>query len=182
MKYTEIKYTRRHNTGNYEFEEASLGAVIDEGEDAQEVGAKVKNQVEVFLGLAKPSRESRPTSEPKPEPKEEVKEEVKEEPAPEPEKKTAKKKVTKKKTTKKKPEPSVTYDRSIKVHKDELVNIFDDLRPGWNKDKDLAPVCKGISEQMVGEYIFDSEGKILDSFTKKVEDLLIEGEEEAGGL
>lgn len=176
MKYTEFKYTRRHNTGNYEFEEATLGAVIEDGEDAQEIGAKVKNQVEVFLGLAKaaPKKEAPKKEAPK---AETLKEEPKKE---EPKKEAPKKKAAAKKP--KKEEPAVTYDRSIKAHKDELVNVFDELRPNWNKNKELAKVCKGISEEMVGEPIFSAKGDILQSFTDKIEELLIEGEEDSSDL
>lgn len=51
----EAKLTKRYNTGDYEFEEYTLGAVVDEKESGAEVLTELKAQINnAFVGEAKP--------------------------------------------------------------------------------------------------------------------------------
>lgn len=57
MKATEIRFTRRFNLGDYEHEEYTLVARIDENEDIQEVTEELKSAVlEAFKGKAEETK------------------------------------------------------------------------------------------------------------------------------
>jgi hypothetical protein len=45
MQVNEVKYARKFNTGNYESEEYSVTATVEDGENANEVFAKLKEEV-----------------------------------------------------------------------------------------------------------------------------------------
>lgn len=45
MKVTEIKYARRYNVGNYEHEEYSVLAILDEGDSMENAVSKLKQEV-----------------------------------------------------------------------------------------------------------------------------------------
>ena len=50
---TEAKYTKRYNTGEFEFEELTLGAVVDEKDSGADVLKELKKQIhEAFTGEA----------------------------------------------------------------------------------------------------------------------------------
>jgi hypothetical protein len=164
MRVTEVKYTRRFNMGNYEHEEVTATAVIDDETTTVDAILRLKSEVvSAISGKLPPPPELPPV-------KEVVKEEPKaKEPAPKV-KETPKKapKPTVKETPKKGPKPTVKYDRDIEEHKEELGNIFEELHPGWNKDKEVLKRCASISREMVGEYIFAEDGEVLDSFKELV--------------
>lgn len=188
MKVETITISRRKPAEQYGYWEATMVANISEGEDSFQAGVALKERVAALLNDGpKPTAPEAKNEKAKEEPK--AKEEVKEEPKKRgPKKKAAAKKETPKEEPKAKEEEpkkapakaAVSYDRTIGSHKKELASIFDELRPGWNKDKELASICKGISEEVNGKPIFDETGEILESFKEEVENLILEGEEDSG--
>lgn len=49
MKITNISYEKCHNLGNYEHEKIRMDAIVDEGEDVQEVMNELRSKVEADL-------------------------------------------------------------------------------------------------------------------------------------
>ena len=186
---TEISYLRRVNLGNYEHTEISATSVVNEGQDPDKIGEALKQQVEKLLGLRdsvdfslveevtedgnlkmKDGSVKEVT-----ENTEIVHEEKKEEPKEEEKPKTTKKKATKKKVSKKKeepkgPVPSVKYDRTKQEHKDEMAKALNQHVAKWKTTDEGKKKARELSEKLVGEYIFDSEGNIVDSFIQAVKD------------
>lgn len=180
MYVSEIKFLVRKNKGNYEHEENQLSAVIAEGEDAYRAGVAVKEQAYALLGMG-----PKPVSEPVKNEKAVAEEKVKEEPKKEEVKETPKteevkakkapKEVASKAPAKKEPvkkevktKPAVKYNRTEDTHREEFASILGKEFPGWASDADLKSKAKACSMAMDGEYIFDSEGKVLESFVASI--------------
>ena len=186
---TEITYMRRVNLGNYEHTEISATSVVNEGQDPDNIGEALKQQVEKLLGL----RDSVDFSlveevtedgnfkmkdgsvKEVSENTEVVHEDKKEEPKEEEKPKATKKKVTKKKASKKKeepkgPVPSVKYDRSKQEHKDEMAKALNQHVAKWKTTDEGKKKARELSEKLVGEYLFDSEGNVVSSFIEAVKD------------
>lgn len=154
MKVTEISYKIHKNLGEYEFEEGSMTAELNDSEDPIASLHTLKETVK--LGLSKVEKE-----------KTVVKEEptVKEEPAKEPAKKVAKKKATKKVAKKKVVKKSTPYDNSNREHKAIVGKLVTELLGAeWRTDTDSRSKVKEASVSMVGTDLIDSDGAILDSF------------------
>jgi hypothetical protein len=163
MRVTEVKYTRRFNMGNYEHEEVTATAVIDDETTTVDAIQRLKSEVVSAIIGKLPPPELPPVRGVTPPVKEVVKE-----PAPKVKETPKKEPKAKKETPKSGPKPTVKYDRDIEEHKEELGNIFEELHPGWNKDKEVLKRCASISREMVGEYIFAEDGEVLDSFKESV--------------
>lgn len=163
MKPTEIKYVRRINMGNYEHEEATVTALLDEGEDYQTALQSLQEGTLAALSGKAPKPAAKVVKPAKEEP---VKEEVKEEPAP--------KKVVKPKAPKK--PVFIKYDREVPEHRDDLATVFNEIHPGWAKDPAVKKKCASISKEMVGEDFLEETGTILDSFKESVRSKLEEAE------
>lgn len=54
MKFNEVKYLKRKNLGNYEHEEVTLSAFVDEGEEADKVLTEIKNLARKMLDHSTP--------------------------------------------------------------------------------------------------------------------------------
>ena len=179
MKITEVSYTRKVNLGNYESADLSMTAVLSDKDDATKAAEKLKAQVEIVLGLKdkidfeqveeidggtvhmKDGSKVEVTENTEFDYKEE---EVEEKPV----KKAAKKKVAKKKTAKKKAakkSKDILYDRSNDQHKAELAKILNEHCEGW---KTQPAKAKEVSEQLVGDAIFDGEGVLKEEFINSV--------------
>ena len=188
MHVETIHYTRRKPEEQYGHSEFTVFATLKEGEDLLKAGEALKQQVEKLLGL----RDSVDFSlveevtedgnlkmkdgsvKEVSENTEVVHEEKKEEPKEEEKPKVVKKKATKKKAKKKEepkgPVPSVKYDRSKQEHKDEMAKALNQHVARWKTTDEGKKKARELSEKLVGEYIFDSEGNIVDSFIQAVKD------------
>jgi hypothetical protein len=169
MQVEQITLTRRKPEEQYGHSEITVTATLSEGEDLYLAGIALKEQVYALLGLGQvvkapvPVKELTTKPEVKPEPvKEEVKETPKKEEAPK------KEKVVKEPKKPKEPTPSIKYDREVEAHRDEFASILNKEFPGWQTNADMKAKAKACSMAMPGEYIFDSEGKVLKSFVDNI--------------
>lgn len=182
MRVTEISYVRRKNLGSYEYEELSMSAVIEEGENTSEEVDKLKNEVLSALGIVtaptpEPVKETK-VKEEKPKVKKEPKQEIppviekEEEETPEPPKlpETKEKKAPKKEKV---VEPT-PYDRDKQTHKDLFANLLNTSFPGWSTDKAAIGRAKHASLAMVGEDFLNEKGEILPTFKEAVNNLMAE--------
>lgn len=175
---TEVTIMRRKNLGNYEHEEVSLTAVIEESDNAAECIASVKQEVLHALGL---SVDPVPTTKPvepavpqaakktpaKKAPAKKV-EEVKPEPAPvvEEVKPEPAKPVEKKAPAKKKAVKMVPYNRDEQSHKTEFAKVLVSINPNWQAE--CAQLAKAASVALNGTDMLDENGKVLGSFVEQV--------------
>jgi outer membrane biosynthesis protein TonB len=183
VKVTDITYMRRVNLGNYEHEELSMSAILEDGENVSTAMLTLKNEVHHSLGLVgtpteAPKKEVKVPEVPKKEetkketPKKEEKKEVelppvidKKEDLPE-----TKEKKPKAKKEEVKPTP---YERAKQVHKDLFANLLNKTFPGWSSDKEAIARAKHASLSLEGEDFLDQKGNILTTFSEAVTNLMV---------
>ncbi len=114
-----------------------------------------------------------PLEETKVETKEEVKEPVKEKKKRRSKEEiAADKKLKEEAKVKREEEKKVKYSRTLPEHKDEFIDVLNDVCPGWNKTKgpEAKAAAKGISVSLEGVAMFDKDGKLLGEFVDKVKE------------
>lgn len=186
MKISEAKFTKRFNLGNYEHEEFSLTAIVEEDESAVGVLADLKNCIqESFSGeVASPvdgeadevdeEEEVKPPKSKKKaavveedEPEEVDEEEVEEdEEEDQPPKKT---KAEERKAFKKKPQ---VYQRGNEAHKEFFSNVLKEVAPNWKKDATSKAKGKLVSMKMEGKEFIDHTGEVVPGFRAEVKKLM----------
>lgn len=174
MNITTVTFTKRKNIGDYNHEELSLSAVLDDDDCASECIAKIKQEVFSALGYAVDPVAPAKVEEAKP-----VKKAVKKAPA----KKTspaeegvkaaiedAAVKPEPKKEVKKAPVKAVKmvpYNREEQSHKTEFAKVLVGINPDWKKE--CAMLAKEASVALNGSDFMDDKGVVLASFIAQVE-------------
>lgn len=196
MKATEIKFTRRYNVAQYEHEEYSVTALLEEDDDAVEGLQKLKADVAAAYGGACSSGESEPDESDTDESSEEEtgeedtdvedsetdsesdeSEEEAEEEAPAPAAKAAKSAKAPKSTAgtkggkKFKAKPQV-YDRNNETHKELFSGVLKVVAPDWKKTADSKAKAKTVSQKMVGKEFLDANGEVVAAFKTEVKKLM----------
>ena len=198
-RVTEAKFNRRYNVGQYEHEDYTLTAVLDEGDDtllvlnslkksiASAFGGETETTSETIAEVEKPKRKSRAKKE---EPEEEAVEEEAVEEGEEPEdldpedleeeeeeeeeeevveEKPAKAKAKGKRGFKKKDQP---YSRSSEQHKEIFSNVLKAISPDWKKSPASKTKAKEASQSMEGKDFLDETGEVIASFKAEVKKLM----------
>lgn len=175
MKVTEVKYTKRVNTGNYEHEEFGAAAVLDEEDNVLEVFQQLKADVaaaysgEAVAGGTKKKPKKKEEEETEEEEVEETstdeesEEESEEETVEEEEKPKSKKKF--KKTPQK-------YQRDNDAHKDIFGGLLKAVAPDWKKSDEGKAKAKKASMKMEGKEFLNEDGEVLPAFKAEVKKLL----------
>lgn len=199
MRVTEVRYMRRNNLGNYEHEEISMSAVIEEDEDHMDAVAGLRQDVVAALSGEKAATVEAPEAEeekkpaktgkgkkaPKVEeqPEEEEpeaedddektadpeEEETEEEPEEEPEEEEKPAPAKGGKKFKKKPQ---SYSRASEQHKEIFSSVVKSIAPEWKKSDDLKKKAKDASQSMEGKDFLDDSGEVLSEFKDAVKKLL----------
>jgi len=188
MRITDLIYKKRFSLGDYSFSEITLNGILAEKDEVESCIKELKHladkhlekrgvEINETLTMKKeivkeePKKEEPKKEEPKKEEpkKEEPKKEEpkKEEPKKEEPKKEVDapaKKTTKKKVVKKKVAKTIAYDRENDNHKADLSELFDTHYTGWRKSKEMILKAKEISMELNGIEMYDSEGKLLETF------------------
>jgi hypothetical protein len=177
MKITTITYMERKNKGNYEHEEISASANVDDGESFALAMASLKNAVHSVLhGIAieLPKAEVRNTPA---EPKEENVEVIAAIPV------KAKRNATKKEKSeeitaipvsdKKSNIPEapvgknvVIYNRDLDTHRQLLSSYLNKNHPSWKTTEGV----KDFSMGLVGKHFLNDDGAVVESFAKLLSD------------
>jgi len=193
VKITEAKFVRKYNVGQYENEEYSLTAEVEDGENAVKVLQKLKADVAKAYGASPskseedeeettpaPKKKSKPAPEPEEEDEEEVDEEEtdsddddeeesdEEESDEEEEESKPAKKASAKKSFKKKPQD---YNRS-EQHKEILSSVLKEVAPDWKKSEASKKKAKAVSTKVVGLAFLDEDGEVLKSFKAAVKKMM----------
>lgn len=183
MKITEIRYQKRASFKDYEHDELSMNAILDDKECPEEAAAKLKYAVLTTLGVpcevpaesiaevvegGNVKTEAGKTVDPGTNEEVRTGNEIISE-AIENTKKTTKKKATKKKASKKPAAKNAPYDRSIEAHRQKFAEVVEKSYPGWRTDAALKVAAKHTSETLNGEDLFSSQGKVLASFNTKMQ-------------
>lgn len=184
MQFESVSFMSRLNRGNYEHDELSVSAKVEDGENIRNVIFEIKQVVyESLKGSVSTPSEKAPkvtkTVEPKvEEPKVEVQTELPLAPAeekleePKAEKK-AKVKTEPKAKTVKAPKTTV-YDRELDTHKNLIGKWLDSSFRGWN-DKSTISKFGAASRALSGKAEFlDESGEILESFKAEFSKLVQE--------
>lgn len=198
MKISEAKFVRRYNVGQYEHEEYSLTAVVEDDDKAVEVLMKLKKDVAAAYSGVCEDEASEPEQDPQdtvpveqPEEEEEEQdifdgeeetedtedEEEVEEPAPAKKSKATPTKAgaktgsgsPAKKNLKKKPP---TYSRSNETHKELFSDVLKGVAPDWKKSAVTKAKAKVVSMDMEGEEFLDEDGNVLPAFKQAVKKLM----------
>jgi len=170
MNFTNVRYLRRVNLGDYQHEEMEATAAIAEGEDDMNAMETLRNKVNAIMGVTVPDNNlsfddtiTKPQAEALGKAIEETVEEEK------PKRKRAPRKPKAPKT--------VAYDRENKGHKDEFAAILNDKFPEWKKDKESMKAAKDLSLTLHGTPMFDDKGEILGEFTDKIVETMDMGDD-----
>lgn len=181
MKVSEAKFTRRYNVAQYEHEEYSLSAVVEDNETGVEVlqqlkaeveAAKSGNAVQAAEPAAKKNKKPKPASTTKESDESENGEsdtaadpsdtdsdtdddadDVEETPA------------EKRKKFKKKPQ---VYQRSNDAHKELFSGVLKAVAPDWKKSPESKAKAKSVSQKLEGQEFLDESGEILPDFKAQV--------------
>lgn len=186
MGILEVKYAKRFNLGDYQHEEYTIVAEVEEGESADTVLATIKEMVHRNQAgksnvdepkmqvaateeqpVAKKGKGRPPGAKNKPKGTVEAASEVvaKEEDEKE-EEAAAEEKAPPQKKLKKVGE---TYSRSSEIHKKIFAEILGDVYPMWKSTEDGKSKAKNASMKMEGVEFLDSEGEVLESFLAELE-------------
>jgi outer membrane biosynthesis protein TonB len=184
MEYQNYDYTKRVNTGNFEFEELKVSAKLDANESLILAVAMTKSDVKKALAAELTESKPSPVNVPAPAKVEETKapapkaeetkveapkvEEAKVE-APKEEKKPAKEKATKApKATKEDKAANVVYNRTMESHKAEFASILNLIAADWRGTSAIK--AKELSVKLENEKveIFGADGSSLKSFEEKI--------------
>lgn len=195
MRISEAKFSRRYNVGNYEHEELSLTAVVEEGESAVDVLTQLKADIEaahtggeatsvIEPGKVKKSKKkveeadeeqeqeeseeetTGGTEESDDESEEETDDEAEEE---ETAKSSKKSSIKGKKAFKKKPQ---VYQRSNETHKEIFSGVLKVVAPKWKATAESKTAAKMVSQKMEGKPFLDESGEVLEDFKATVKRLM----------
>lgn len=181
-KVNSIKYTRRWNLGQYEHEELTVDAAVEEGENASEVLEEVmefvlsKGKLQTN-GKDKPSEKVVVADGPTPKPNTPVptadKTKAKKEKAAAPPKKEAieeKKEEKVEEKTEEQPQRKTKvvgkvtkYNRNLDLHKKLLSETLEENHKGWRANASKAKEASIKLENDEVDFL-DAEGKVLESF------------------
>lgn len=194
-----ITYTRRFKTGEYEFEEFTQSATVENSESeemlkamkeevlaAAGVSPEVPEQEEEEAPVKNGKKKSKPVEEEEPEEDNDDESESDEEPedsddeesdedSEEEEEKPSKKKSKDEsekspgKKFKKKPQ---NYSRSSEQHKSLFSNVLREVAPDWKKSEKSKKAGKIASQKMEGKEFLDETGEVVDSFKAEVKKLM----------
>lgn len=188
MKFTEVKYSKRFNDGNYEHTEISIAAQVD-GDDVVECVSQLKEAVyssrnQEATGETAPVKDSAPVEEaeeeqeeiiekPKRNKKPKVEEEVEAEAEEETEEEEAEAEEEqeeevddkKKKRFRSKAAP---YDRTNEVHRSIFLGALKEIDQKWNSSDAKKARAKKVSVNLDGTDFLDKEGEILPGFVKEM--------------
>jgi len=173
MRVSEVKFTKRYNVGNYEHEEYSLNAVLEEDENHVEAMSQLKADVIAAYTEEKSTvkkstkkaaaavveEEEEETTETETSDEEDTAEEVEEEPV------LAAKKGKAKKTFKKKAQ---VYQRSNDTHKELFSGVMNAVAPAWKKTTESKAKAKEVSMKFEGVDFLDENGSVLETFKAAV--------------
>lgn len=188
MEILEVKYAKRFNLGDYQHEEYTVVAEVEEGESADTVLATIKELVHrnqagkssvVEPSLAAPVAEEAPApkkgkgrppgAKNKPKAVEEVPAEVVAEVEEHEAKEEAKEEEEKAPPQKKLKKVGEVYSRSSEIHKKIFAEILGDVYPMWKSTDAGKSKAKNASMKMEGVEFLDSEGEVLESFLAELE-------------
>ena len=164
MRITEIKITVRRVVGDFEFNEVTMIAELEHGDDPvvkrKQLTEMCLADTELEMSDPLPAELEEIDAEILAEEIEEIKEEIKEDP------------VVKKKAKKTKVKKVVTtpYNRESDQHKALFFSLLVDINKDWKKSK--AKEAKAASLSLNGADFLDAEGDILEAFKESVERLL----------
>lgn len=160
MKITTITYMERKNKGNYEHEEISASANIDDGESFAIAMASLKNAVHSVLhGVAIELPKA-----------EEIIPEVTA-PAVKEKKTRAKKEIVEEVTVEavipeKKESPAIPYNRDLDTHRQLLSSYLNKNHPSWKTVEGVKEFSMGL----VGKPFLNADGAVVESFAKLLSD------------
>ena len=165
MRVSEVKFTKRYNVGNYEHEEYSLAAVLEEDENHVEAMAQLKADViaaytEENSQVKKATRKAAEVEDTE----EEETEEVEQEETAEDEEVPAKAAKGKKKFKSK----AQVYQRSNETHKELFSGVMRAVAPDWKKTTESKAKAKSVSLVFEGVDFLDAEGNVLAEFKAAV--------------
>lgn len=193
MRISEAKFTRRYNVGQYEHEEYSLVAVLEDGTTSAvaalaklkadvaaayggETGAEIEAEVVAEQEDPKLKKKKAKKSEPEESVSEESSEEetgdedmaeedsaTEEESAEEDDAPKAAKKFKKK---------AQTYSRENETHKEIFSDVLKAVAPDWKKTPESKARGKTVSATMEGEDFLDADGEVLAGFKAAVKKLM----------
>lgn len=187
MNFTAAKFVRKYNVGQYESEEYTLEANIDEGENAIDVLKALKAEVAAAHAgeeapekeeekpaakKAKAKKEAPPVEEDDSDDDDSDDDDDKEEEPVEKKSKLAPVKspaAPTKKGFKKKPQ---SYNRDNEQHKEIFSTLLKEVAPEWKKSDAGKAKAKTSSVKMVGKDFLDSSGEVLSSFKAEVKKLM----------
>jgi len=156
MKTNTVTYTRRYNTGNFEFEEYTLQATVEENEVTANVIAQLQADVEVAktrVAAVAPTKSAAKKKKPV------VTVEEEEEVLP------VAAKAEKKKKFKSKPQ---VYQRTNDTHKEIFSGVLTKVFPTWKTDAKTRSEAKKVSKAMEGIEFLDEAGTVLPKFEEKL--------------
>lgn len=177
MKVNGLKYTRRFNIGNYEHEEVTVDASVNEGEHPTQVLGEMINFVNTkglgptvtVMGKMDSTPVGATSDHPVPKAKKETKkekapepvqEELKPEPEPEKEEKPAKKT---------KASGLTKYDRGLEIHRKLFSELLETNVKDWKNHPEKA---MKTSVALIGKDFLDNEGKVIPEFKKQCIELM----------
>lgn len=171
MRIKEVRFSKKIQVEQFEPEEVTLVAEVDNGEDHQAVLQYLNKEACLALGL-KQEKVTHVT---------ETKEESPEVESKAPAKQAKKAKVSKAapaKNSPAKPKPTpkpktVKYDRAVEAHRDEFANVLNSKTEctGWQEENKKSGKAKALSESLQGAELMDDKGNVLPSFVT----LVVEG-------
>ena len=170
MKITTITYMERKNKGNYEHEEISASANIDEGESFAIAMAFLKDAVHSVLHGVAAHELSKFLASSKIPKAEEIIPEVTA-PAVKEKKTRAKKEIVEEVTVEAvipeiKESPSLPYNRDLDTHRQLLSSFLNKNHPSWK----TAEGVKEFSMGLVGKPFLNADGAVVESFAKLLSD------------
>lgn len=160
MKITTITYMERKNKGNYEHEEISASANVDDGESFALAMASLKNAVHSVLhGIVSELPKA-----------EEIIPEVTA-PAVKEKKTRAKKEIVEEVTVEAvipeiKESPAIPYNRDLDTHRQLLSSFLNKNHPSWKTTEGV----KDFSMGLVGKPFLNNDGAVVESFAKLLSD------------
>lgn len=186
MKITGATFTRKYNVGQYESEDYTLTAIIDDNENATNALIELKEVVDAAFNnktavetksnpskaKATPAKKSSKVvdldedeediveEEDVVEEEDEVEEEEEEEE--EEVKPKAKPKAKAKSTAKKSKEQN--YDREVETHKELFGEVLAEVAPKWKSSAEGKAKVKTCSIKLNGQPFLDVDGEVLESF------------------
>lgn len=172
MKATEIKFTKKISTGDYENEELSV-TIAPTSKPLAEQFEELKAEVYGCLGLelAASEEEIEETQEEETE-EEETETEESEEESEEETEEEEQEEVVEKKPKRKSRSKATTYDRASSLHKKLVGEFINEQAPGWHKDKAKVAAVTKVSEKMADVDFLDADGEVIEEFRAQFMKLL----------